>query len=763
MERQTPYSRLSIILLILLSLGAIWMGCSEDLGVLKENQPPSVWLSSAPPEGSVSKYSIHLYWGGWDPDGEILYYEYAITDNDSGVFNPADTVGADNWHQVNTNDSTFTVSADVLADTSHLSRPMDAVDFIRSHTFVIRALDHQGLSSEKPAYRSFTARTLSPTIKILIPLYNGLTPALLPPITRFTWEGKDYVSDTRTSQDPDSVRWILVSVEDFNDDYLQALRYIRQNPQADEWSDWSYYAQPNDSGTFWTTPPLDFGAYMFAVQAKDEAGAVTPVFDEEQNVRRVIISRRTTGPKLVLRNNFIGVLQTTVESVSFTIIDLPAGIDLEFFWQATAKSYGGVVAGYRYGWDVVDFSRDEQWAVDWTPFVGTEASSPPQAYYFGTHTFHVEVIDNSGFKSRINIKTNFIPFTMEKNLLLVDDYFEDPISSGLVKTNGAIPSDKEHDQFWMGVLNNLVDFNPMDDVVEVSPDFPLSIVKLARYKSLIWDTYGGFNLTSAFRPFLHDLIIFRPETVNQTIVGKVQPNLIALFLASGGHVFICGEQPMTTGINPVEISPRYPFIIQYEIGGDQDGNYANQVDNPVGDNSFLFHDMCLDVLEIAYTGWNDLRRPGATENGCGVTHVRRVRPVEDGLRHAIPIDIDMDFPALSLRPEVSTVGKFYSEASRGLNDELYNPPYFTCGRLDLGPRDCFEPIYGHGCLDLLSPLYDAPIATWTSVFESVVPDIPGGLGKRSVVWGFEPFFMDTTAVKQAIEKIIFDEWELPSK
>ncbi len=63
-------------------VGAQLVGCSlTEEGARKPNQPPKVWLSSAPPEGSTEKYNIQMFWGGWDPDGTIAYYEYAITDN----------------------------------------------------------------------------------------------------------------------------------------------------------------------------------------------------------------------------------------------------------------------------------------------------------------------------------------------------------------------------------------------------------------------------------------------------------------------------------------------------------------------------------------------------------------------------------------------------------------------------------------------------------------------------------------------------------
>jgi hypothetical protein len=713
----------------------------------------------------MSKYTIQMFWGGWDPDGEIRYYEYAITDNDSGFFDPADTTGADNWHKVFSNDSLFTFTADQVADSSDIGGVMEPIDFIRTHTFLIRAVDEEGMASTEPAYRSFTARTLSPEIDIRVPVYNGLNPALLPPITNFTWEGRDYVDNVRITQEPDSVRWILVPRFEDDVDWQQTLRYIRQNPTAPEWSDWHYYRAPMDSGKNWTTPPLEFGGYMFAVQAKDEAGAFTPVYDERRNVRRVLISKRSTGPLLIVNNGFIGTFKSTTATTSLSIVDMPANVPLIFTWSASAASYGGVVPGYRYGWDINDLNNDDQWAVDWTPFTASIAESPPQTWFFGTHTFHVEAIDNSGYISRVGIKINIIPFTMERNLLVIDDYVEDPSTSGWARTRGAVPNDEEHDALWTTALAGLEGFEPEIDMIEVSTNDPLPIDKLAQYKNIIWDAYGGYALLSTNFPFLYDVIRFIPEDPDVTIVGRVQPNLLKLFLAAGGHVLVCGNQPTTMVFNVQFINnKRFPFIFQYELRGDQDGNYDNQIDNPVGDRSFTYFDMCLDVLDIAYTNWNALRRSGPNENGCGVTHIRQVDSKRDGLRECIPHDTK--FPMLTLRPEAAGFGKAYAEDKKGLNDELYNPPYFRCGQLDVGPRDsCFTSIYGHGCLNTNSAIYDAPNAAWSSTFAHVIPDVESGVkvAARSAVWGFEPVFFDTVGVREALEIIIFDEWQLPRK
>ena len=146
----------SIGIAVLAVAALLAAGCADDqfVGTDRSNEPPQVWLSSAPPEGSVSEYTLHLYWGGWDPDGEISHYEWVVTNNEGGVFDPADTTGAGKWRRVYSNDSTFTFTADLLADSSQTDpENLTPVDFVRTHTFFIRSVDDKGLASVKPAYR----------------------------------------------------------------------------------------------------------------------------------------------------------------------------------------------------------------------------------------------------------------------------------------------------------------------------------------------------------------------------------------------------------------------------------------------------------------------------------------------------------------------------------------------------------------------------------------------------------------------------------
>lgn len=638
--------RITAYVALVLLLGVQIFGCTSDKleGPGKENQAPTVWLSSAPPEGTMSAYTLHLYWGGWDPDGEIVYYEYVISNNEGGVFDPADTTGADKWNRVYRNDSTFTFTADELADSSVIDwGDLQPEEFNRSHTFFIRAVDDRYLATKKPAYRSFTSRTLSPVVDILVPTRTGKNPAQVPPITTFKWVGRDYVNNLRETQEPDSVRTILVSTALFGDSWSETVEYVRNNMDAPEWSDWKYYKAPGDSGRVWTSPPLEYGPYIFAVQVKDEAGAVNPVFDEDRNVRRILVSQRSNGPVLTVFNKYIGTMRTSSPDAPLQIIDLPAKVPMTFRFCADAKSYGGVVSGYRYGWDIQDLNDPEQWDISYTPFVSDDdcADSPPRTFEFDSHTFHVEVIDNSGYTSRIGVRVNIVPFTMRKSLLFVDDWVENSPGFGL--TAGGLPSDAEHDAFWVEMLDDLEGFDPAVDVMELDDDLPINV--LADYRTVIWNATAAYNGTTGSS--INDVIRFVDPDIPQT-GGKTSPNVLALFMAAGGHVLLTGEQVMTASVNRNSFSPAtpaYPIIFRYELTGDQDeGGYQDSRVGywGVGEQSFSYNECCLNVLDIAYIRVvTAVRRTQI--NVCPVSNVRTQSQTGDGIRHAIPLPENMIF------------------------------------------------------------------------------------------------------------------------
>lgn len=767
-------SRVTLLVAGALFFAAQLTGCSDsDVGELKKNQPPTVWLSSAPPEGSVEKYTINMYWGGWDPDGQLSYFEYCITDNEGGSFNPADTMGAENWDKVYANDSTFSFTADVLVDTNTTDL---VTDFERSHTFFIRAVDSDGLASIRPAYRSFTAYTLSPSVHILVPRRVGLNPAQVPPITTYRWIAEDYISDALSKQEPDSVSYLLESVQLHEDDWAKTIAWIRDLPvDSPRWGDWVWYQAPLDSGKYWTTSPRDFGNYMFAIRAKDEAGAITPVFDEMSNMRRVNVSRKSTGPLLTVRNQYLGSVNTAVCNTPLTILDLPAGIPIQFSWTADASDYGGTEAGYRYGWDITDLNDPEQWEVDYTPFSPhtppdlATARSSFRRFFFGTHVFTIEVIDNSGFCSRVEVKVNIVQFTMNKGLLVIDDYKETPDGGWFGSGKGVEPNDEEHDRFWNDMVSNLEGFTVTEDVIDISElgGAGVPLTKLADYKSVIWSLRGHVDMQDDY-PSFRDLVKYRPKE-GTTVSGKQQPNLVALFLAAGGHMMICGQHPVSMGVDKVYVplGIRFPIMWKYEIGGWDQTRVPTSamVENPPGDEAFPYLEMCLETMDFAETGYR--RRRGSGYN-CNVVTQRFIPAdlVEYQRTRTMRAaeSLDPNFPRLELRPETAAVGKAHSPDKKGLNPEIYNPQYFfsSCPFV-IRPRDCFEPVYGLDCFYTDEPTYMQPIAFWTSTFADRIAEAPGAIPARSIVFGFSPVLCDTSAVRTAVEYVMFNEWQLPRK
>jgi hypothetical protein len=713
-----------------------------------------------------------MFWGGWDPDGEIKGYEYLISNNKFETFQPSDTVGVP-WLPVTGNDSTFTFSADQEVDT--LSTNL-VTTFTRSHTFFIRAVDKEGARSLHPAYRSFTARNLSPDIFVQVPKKNQLNPAEVPPITTFRWVAKDYIDDLTISQDPDSVQWALVPVPN-GQTFEQTIAYMRTPAAEKEWRRWVWYKAPQDSGKFWTTPVTDRGNYVFAIRAKDQAGAVTPVLDEDRNVRRVRVGPLSSGPLMSVTNDYIGIIRTTSCNTPTTILDSPAGVPLEFTVQATADAYGGTIAGYRYGWDIPDLNDPEQWEIDVTPFL-SKAKVPARTFFFGTHTLTMEVVDNSGYCSRVEVKVNIVQFTLERSVLVVDDDTADEQATSGWNNGGSWPNDAEQDAFWEDMVSEVSGFDPEIDMINTKAGF-IPLATLAQYKSIIWDVYSDPGLQRGL-PLLYSYISHRPKDPDKAQganSGKVLPNVLALTMAAGGHIMICGNFPIqdvcsrayTNGV-------KYPVIWKYELGDGsgaaQQGGQGPNIDSPTGDLSFAYRELCLETMDFSVQNNQRARSKNqycridrVRPHGAGTTSYR-----DDAMREAR--SVDPNFPTCGLRVEATgtaAVPRWYDPNVRGLDVEVYNPPYFransgmggSCQYVPTAPRSCFQPIYTLGCFDTQELTYNAPIAFWTSAYADRIADVAGAVGARSVVFGFPPVFLPPDEFKPGMEYILFNEWKLP--
>lgn len=104
-----------------------------------------------------------------------------------------------------------------------------------------------------------------------------------------------------------------------------------------------------------------------------------------------------SSPVLTVTSNVSGT--STFEGLNNPPLEITviAGREIVLSWLGDASAYGGTIDAYRFGWDILDLNDPEQWEIEFTPNV---LSAVPRTFFFGTHTFHVDVRDTDGNVTR---------------------------------------------------------------------------------------------------------------------------------------------------------------------------------------------------------------------------------------------------------------------------------------------------------------------------------------------------------------------------
>jgi hypothetical protein len=560
--RNRPFSLLplGLLLLLLAALGACEGGSPE--GEALPNQAPRIFLSSGPLHGDPdTSYRVHFYWNGFDPDGRISHFQYLVTHDeatgslliDENIYDTLEGLGYE-WSDVHAHDSTFIVSADSIprpednpADSLYVYG--DRFLFRAQHTFFIRAVDEEGLHSELPKHRSFTATTIAPTVKIVFPSdlggvggYDGMPPDIF-----FRWTGNDSVGDG-TIIEPDSTRYALLRRGDLGLDQ-QSQGSILSFPDS-TWTIWRGWDDVDSlntevggkkalvEGLTPTSSGAGQGYYLFLVQAKDEAGAITSHFVDGQNLRKLRVVS-SLQPIMVVREHSLGTNFTRNDQ----IYDYSVAEDqpLQLSWRASAAEYGSEITGYRFGWDILDPSNDEEWS-SWSLSNTSSSASFPG----GTHSFYVEARDFSGTMIRVIYRFVVVPFTMTSELLFVDDYdnsrVSDPLQgwpNGPDFTWGTLPHDQgAHMAWWWELLQGYTGYIAPRDYFRVNVvDKKPYIEILGQYRRVIWEVResdpweSGLSRVCGFvDPYTE------PPTLPYDYLGA--------FMDRGGQALICGTFPV---------------------------------------------------------------------------------------------------------------------------------------------------------------------------------------------------------------------------
>jgi hypothetical protein len=146
-----------LLFLGVLAGGLLGPGCRDNLATpVDRNRPPVTVLTGVPGDSTTNFYRLHLYWNGYDPDGEVVGYEWAVTDS----LPPLTDV-----------EYLFTTRTDSIFRFN-----VEEVREVLGHRFYLRAVDNEGKRDPVPKWTFFTVRNnCVPTSRFLLAEASGRT------------------------------------------------------------------------------------------------------------------------------------------------------------------------------------------------------------------------------------------------------------------------------------------------------------------------------------------------------------------------------------------------------------------------------------------------------------------------------------------------------------------------------------------------------------------------------------------------------------
>ncbi len=734
-----------------ISAAVLLFGCAEDVyfDTGRENQPPTVRLTNGPLEGDTTLYQVHFYWVGYDPDGTVDRFEYVVASGDPLGFDPADTTGGDKWTETDQSDLVFSVSADSMDHDVTIDNNTYTL-YSRTHTLFVRAVDDGGLRS-KAAFRSFTAFTLAPHIFINEPvqLNPGSKVQYLGPVIHFRWVGKDPLDAPWNYQEVDSVRYLYTRHSGF------VLERLNKHPEMfeDLWSPWLPYAAPSDSGkatTLGDDETMELNkVYIFTVQAKDEAGAVSSIFDASTNVRCFMVME-PTGPMITAYEPYHGTARFIGTESPVVVVHTPAGLPINYSWGGDASQYGSTVSTYRYGWDIKDLDNPDNWAVEPNPF---HTAAPERRFYSGIHSLYIEAVDNIGTPTIGKIEIDVVPLVMDRNLLWIDDFH----SLDFPQISYMMPTETEHDAFWTEICLRAEKFDPDTDIYDTTEEFfrAPSIQHIWRYKNIIW-SYG-----SARWDFNTWMQVMEYVSESDLSSAPYTYNILQYYMSFGGHLWTEGKSDREGGLSAVLPRKSYfnqsnskilvfPLYLKCEM---ITGPGYGCVDTS-GVKAFPYKNYCVTMLDRVYGVMReDADMPIRTIDWDAMTYA--VIDTQDPVTLGNP-----DLPGeLHLWEQVTRTGMFFDPQVRGFHYvELYDPRYWM-RRNGFKSQHCFHPMYRIKARNSSSAINDAVIAFWSTKYADVRPDPPGTVAAPSVHFGMPLWFLERDEVR-AVADAIFREWNI---
>jgi hypothetical protein len=385
-------------------------GCSEDMGRFKPNNPPAVELTATPPDSGTTRYDVEFHWTGWDSDGEVDHFLYAI--------DPPDMHGTEEpiWTRTDEYSGQFRFTAAEFDTLYPWRDPQVAMGW---HVFVIKAVDDLGAVSE-PVYLAFNAATIAPQTTITSPppfgaveSYQGGPQPVGLRVT-FRWEGTDI--DGIFADKPVSYYYKAADV-------TGEINWRRLAPRV--WEDSTAWVEVEEGQTQMSLEFDNGHAYAVAIRAVDEAGAVEPLLLLNKNMLWVGATQRNSFPEITLESTAFGVREWQGWTQDTELYEVPLGSIYEFSISGDAGWYGGLITGYSFGWNLpsIDITETDPDGIEaWTPWSTSRTSITARFTEAEDQFLYVKCKDDGGGVSLATIHFNVITLNPTKNLCYIDDW-----------------------------------------------------------------------------------------------------------------------------------------------------------------------------------------------------------------------------------------------------------------------------------------------------------------------------------------------------
>lgn len=541
-------------------------GCSTDTemgGVRVPNAAPDTRVTGQPPTLLEAGYAVEFRWTGSDPDGRIMGYQWKMSNNGTDGISPQDTLTVDPltgavlhpWRFTAATDSTFLVLAD-LPDF-----PGDTVDprSFRSHSLFIRAVDDKGAVDPTPAYISFTATTIVPTVRVVFPTLVNNSAFAVPLNMNIGWQGEDPDFELRI---PTRVRYLTIPAIDlsgtaissryqYEQVYHQILSY--DDPR---WSQWIRYMPEAEDRRVQIKDQTPNAYYLFATQVQDTAGAVSVGFGYQQEVAHIVARTNQFPPDVTIFETFLPASSSRAVTHS-----IAGGQPLNFSWTANANAYNGKIVSMQHGWDIIDprDPNDPGWAVP--PGLSEQnRKAAERSFNEGLHTFTLVVHDDADNEPSIFVWTlRVIPF-VERPFqlpLMVVDQLNDRQSNGWPsRDNRPLNDELYRNAYWRFLaegLGGVADLNWERD-------------RKDHRDGLTYEEIVGYKAVLCYASFSNDQTIFREFRP----VGRIEKYVwLTPYQERGGNFMLVGARSMDSFLDS-----SLPYMTPVIFDTREDPNYS---------------------------------------------------------------------------------------------------------------------------------------------------------------------------------------------